>query len=526
MNTAENYLLGIDLGTTNVKAIVLDENGTVVASASKANSLIFPGSNMTEQDANCWWENTSEILRTITKKTGIDIVKKIRCISVSSQTVTMLPLDKDGNVLRNALIWMDNRSSKELHYIINTLGFDHYVSIIGAQPDIAFLPNKILWYRKNEPELFKKTYRILQASSFINYKLTGEMTMDIDQAARCQCLDLKTLQWSPEISEVIGVDLNSILPQPKAVDEIIGHITKEAAAQTGLISGIPVVAGASDAMASMYATGLSKLGEAGESSGTTSLVFVGHDKQSATDLPVVTKPCSISGMPYLFDAPINTSGASIKWYLDTFGKPDIDYAAEHDLNVYQYLNQVAANVNPGSNGVLFFPYLLGERAPLWNSHAKGMFIGLSLDTSRNDIIRSVFEGTAFALRHVMTTIKEAGASANCLRITGGGAKSHTWSQIKASMLRMPVYILDDKTGDVPFGDTLIAGLASGVFSNLSESIRKLIQVKEIIHPIEEWADAYDKLYPFYINMYQHLDKDFIYYQETLEKLSQKNKDKK
>lgn len=518
MKIIQNYLLGIDLGTTNVKAIILDENGSVIASASRTNNLIFPGGNMVEQDPNCWWENTAEILRTITDTAGPDIVKKIRCICVSSQTVTMLPLDKEGNVLRNALIWMDSRSNKELNYIIESLGFDYYVSIIGAQPDVAFLPNKILWYRKNEPELFQKTYRILQASSYINFKLTGKMTMDIDQAARSQCLDVTSLKWSDEISNVIGVDLNTILPQPVAVDEIIGHVTKEAALQTGLISGIPVVAGASDAMASMYATGLSRLGEAGESSGTTSLVFVGHDKQSATDIPVVTKPCSIMGMPYLFDAPINTSGASIKWYLDTFGKDELDYATKHGINVYDYLNQLAAEVKPGSNGVMFFPYLLGERAPLWNTYARGMFIGLSLNTVKKDVIRSIFEGTSFALRHVLSTIKDAGGKANCLRITGGGSKSRVWSQIKASMLRMPVYILDEKSGDVPFGDTLIAGHGVGVFPNLTESMNKLIQVKEIIQPIEEWADVYDKLYSYYIQMYRHLDQDLKSYQETLTKL--------
>ena len=342
--------------------------------------------------------------------------------------------------------------------------------------------------------------------------------MDIDQAARCQCLDINKLTWSEEISHVLDVDLNTILPQPKAVDEIIGYITDNAAKQTGLISGIPVVAGCSDAMASMYATGLSKIGEAGESSGTTSRVFVGHNKQSASNLPVVTKPCSIEGMPYLFDAPISTSGASIKWFLDNLGNEEITYASNNNINVYEHINELALKVNPGSNGVIYFPYLLGERAPLWNSYAKGMFIGLSLGTTRNDIIRSVFEGTAYALRHVITIIKDAGASVNCLRITGGGAKSHTWSQIKASMLRIPVLILDDKSGDVPFGDTLIAGHAVGVFPDLTESINRLIQVKEIIQPVDQWADAYDKLYPYYIDMYQDLDKDLFRYQKTLSNL--------
>ena len=501
------YVIGMDLGTTNIKAIIISEEGKVVATSSRPNQLLMPKPNHVEQDANLWWQNAVEILQDVTKEAGREVVENIKGICVSSQTVTMLPVDKDGNTLYNGLIWMDSRSAGELAYIIDTIGFDRYVNIIGGQPDVAFLPNKILWFKKNEPELFAKTACILQASSYINYKLTNVFSMDIDQAARCQCLDINTMAWSPEISEVIGVDLDSILPTPKAVNEIIGCVTKEAAELTGLVEGIPVVAGASDAMASMYATGLVSLGEAGESSGTTSLVFVGSNTKSASDVPVVTKPCAIEGMPYVFDAPINTSGAAIKWYLDTFGKEDKIKAEEAGINVYEYMNRVAQEVPAGSNGVLFFPYLLGERAPLWNSYARGMFIGMSLDTTRDEIIRSVFEGTAFALRHVMETVKESGAVANCLRITGGGSKSRTWSKIKDSMLHIPVYVLDEGSGDVPFGDALIVGNVVGVFPDLKQTIDKLVKVKEVIEPDEEWAAAYDKLYPFYLKMYQNLDAD-------------------
>jgi xylulokinase len=514
----ENYLLGIDLGTTNVKAIIMDENGNVITSASRQNELIFPGSSMVEQDANLWWKNTIEILSDVTKKAGHDIVKRIRGISVSSQTVTLLPLDKAGNPLRNAIIWMDSRSAPELQYIIDTIGYKHYVSIIGAQPDSVFLPNKILWYRKNEPELFNKTHRIVQASSYINYKLTGKITMDMDQASRTQCLDINTLKWSDEVSRAIGADINSLLPQPQNVMDIIGSVTSEAAALTGLVSGIPVIAGASDALASMYAMGLGRLGESGESSGTSSLVFVGHDTPSATDIPVVTRPCPVSGMPYIFDAPLSTSGAALKWYLDTLGKAEKDFANEHNLDVYEYMKQLAMESCAGSKGLMFFPYLMGERAPLWNSYARGMFIGLSLDTERKEIIRSVLEGTAFALRHVISTIKETGAKVDSLRITGGGSKNRIWSQIKASMLNIPVHILDDRSGDVPFGDTLIAGQAVGVFSDITKSMEKLVTVKEVIQPIKEWTDVYDQMYPLYINMYKHLDSDLKQLKETVSKL--------
>ncbi len=514
----KNYLLGIDLGTTNVKGNIMDEAGTVIATASRPNELLIPAPGCIEQDANCWWENTRAILKEITAAAGESVVENIRGICISSQVISMLPLDKEGTPLRNAMIWMDTRSAKELDFIIETLGFDRFVSIMGAQPSVAFLPNKLLWFKKNEPELFAKTHRVLQANGYLNFRLTGNMTFDLDSASRCQCLDISTLQWSKEIGDVIGIDLDSILPCPLKITDVIGFVTDEAAAETGLVPGIPVVAGASDAMASMYATGISRLGEGGESSGTTSLVFIGSDTQSAPDVPVVTKPCAIAGMPWLFDGPISSSGASIKWYLDTFGAADKAEAEALGINVYDYLNKEALDVSPGAGGLFFFPYMLGERAPLWNSHARGMFIGMSLDTERAQFVRAVFEGTAYALRHVVETIGASGGNIDCLRITGGGAKSRTWCQIKASMLKVPVLVLDEKSGDVPFGDVLIAGNALGIFPDLTKTVQELVKVKEVIEPIPAWSVAYDQLYPYYLDMYQHLDGDLQKLMKTVDVL--------
>ena len=517
MSKVESYLLGMDCGTTNLKAIILGEDGTVVAEASRPSTFMDLKSDMREQDANEWWSNTVEIFKSLVEQAGHDIVKRIRGISISSHTVTMLPVDAEGNPLRNGITCQDSRSIEELHYIVETIGYDRFVKIVGGRPAVAFLPNKILWFKKHEPELFAKTVCFLQASSFINYKLTAKMTMDIDQATRTQCMDISTMEWSKEIGDVIGVDLDAMLPKPRLVDEIIGFVTEEAAEETGLEEGIPVIAGCSDAMASMHATGMSRLGEAGESSGTTSLVFVGSDTKSAPDIPVVTKPCTIDGMPWIFDAPIQATGASLKWFIEKMAAEEVAYAKEHDLNIYTYLNELALESKPGAGG-LFFPYLLGERAPLWNEYARGMFIGMGMDMKRSDLVRAVFEGTAFALRHVMETVKEAGATAELLRICGGGAKSRTWCQIKASMLNMPVYVMDDKSGDVPVGDALIVGHKLGVFPELTKAAEKIVKVNEIIEPVEEWVEAYDKLYPYYVEMYKHLDTDLKSLKNTVDPL--------
>lgn len=504
---AENYLLGMDCGTTNLKAIILCEDGTIVAEASRRSRFISPGPDMQEQDACEWWQNAREIFRELSAKAGKEIINRVRGICISSHTVSMLPLDKDGNPLRNALTVLDGRSSGELQYIVDRIGYDRFVRIVGGQPAVAFLPNKILWYRRNEPELFEKTECILQASSYINYKLTGVLSTDIDQAIRTQCLDVKTMTWSQEIGHVIGADLDRLLPKPRLIHEIIGEVTPEAAEETGLAAGIPVVAGCSDAMAAMYATGMTGLGEAGESSGTTSLVFVGSETRSRPDASIVTKPCAVEGMRWLYDAPIQSSGATLKWFIETMAGEERAFAEANNKNIYTYLNELALEAAPGSKGLIFFPYILGERAPLWNDYARGMFIGMGMDMKRSELVRSVFEGTAYALRHVIETIRESGADANVLRICGGGAKSRTWSMIKASVLHMPVYVLDEKSGDVPVGDALIVGHKVGVFSDPMETVNRIIKVREIIEPIPEWEEAYDKYYPFYIDMYRHLDGD-------------------
>lgn len=523
----ENYLIGMDCGTTNMKAILMGEDGTVAAKASRLCTTIQAGPGAVEQDAKEWWSNAADIFRSLSKSAGEEVMKRVRGIAISSHTVTMLPLDENGEPLRNALTCQDGRSGEEMREIVEAMGQEHFASVVGGQPAAAFLPNKILWFKNHEPELFEKTKYYIQANSYLNMKLTGVVTIDMDQAARTQCLDINTMEWSEEIGSLIGVELRQVMPERKAVDDIIGTVTEEAAEQTGLPKGIPVIAGCSDALASMYAMGLSEIGDAGESSGTTSLVFAGSRSKSTPNVPVVTRPCSIQGMPWIFDAPIQSTGSSIKWFIEKMAAQEVKEAREKGVDIYTHLNELALESEPGAGGLFFYPYLLGERAPLWNEYARGMFIGMGMDTKRSDFARSVLEGTAYALRHVAETIKESGAVIESLRICGGGARSRTWSRIKASMLRVPVYLLDSESGDVPMGDVLLVGHKVGVFPDFAKASETLIKIKEIIWPAEEWADIYDSLYPYYIEMYQKLDESLRHLRETVKNIQEENnQDKK
>lgn len=511
-----NYMIGMDMGTTNIKAIVLRDDGELVAEASLPNTVSNPGPNMQEQDANEWWDHSREIFQKVTGALAPEERKRIRTVGISSQTVCLVPLDADYRPVRPALTCVDGRSYEEMHELVNAIGEERFIRIVGGQAAPTFLPSKILWFKRHEPEFFAKTAYYSQASSFINARLTGVLVTDVDQAQRTQCLDVKTMDWSREIGEAIGVDLDKVLPPISLVKHVIGQVTEQAAQQTGIPAGTPVIAGCSDAMSAMFAMGLSELGQAGESSGTTSLVFVGTDTKSAPDLPIITRPCPVEGMPWLYDAPVMSSGSAIKWYIDTIARIEVETANVEDCNIYEYLNHLALDRSePGARGLFFFPYLMGERAPLWNDYARGMMIGLRMDTKRADFARAVFEGTAFALRHVVETIRKEGVAVNSLRICGGGSRSRTWNMIKASMLHVPVQILADGSGDVPLGSALLAGYSVGLFEDLTAIIEKLVKVEEVIEPVPTWETIYDKLYPYFVDMYEHLDEDLARLQKTM-----------
>lgn len=516
------YVLGMDCGTTNSKAVLVSGAGEKVAEAACPNRFIRPEPGRHEQDAETWWGDAVRLFHALSKQAGSEVMERIAGICVSSHTVSMLPVDDGGRPLRHAITYQDGRSHRELRRILDRIGRERYIEIVGGQPSTAFLPGKLLWFKEQEPELFSKTHKIMQASSYINLKLTGAYSSDIDQASRTQCMDVDRMEWSKEIGDCLGVDLQKLLPPLYPVDGVIGAVTGEAAKETGLRKGTPVLAGCSDAMASVYALGLGALGDAGESSGTTSLCFFGSRKRGTPEVPVVTRHCAIEGMPYIFDAPIQTSGAAVKWFIDRFAQKEQAEARKQDRDIYALLNESALEAAPGSGGLLFFPYLLGERAPLWKEHARGMFIGLGMDTERTDLIRSVFEGTAFALKHVYSVVREAGAEATSFRICGGGAKSRTWCQIKAAMLNLPVHVLSEGAGDVPVGDALLAGHRMGLFPDLKKAAERVVKIWETIEPDREWVKTYDALYPYYVEMYQRLDECLARYKDTVDALKDGN----
>jgi len=517
MNIDNKYLLGIDIGTTNVKAILFSVNGVPVAMGEKEYPTYYPEHNAAEQSADDWWQSTVCVIQKIVNNPNVS-KGKIAAICVSSQMPTLLPLDENGNPLRRGMIWMDRRAEKECLWLLEQFGKKKYKEIFGkSRPDPFHVMPKLLWLKNHEPEIYKKTKKIHLTNTYINYKLTGSSAVDDLQAESSRAYDVLKKDWSIDLENLTGIPLHDLMPEVHSIFDIIGYVNDEAAEQTGLEKGIPVLCGMADGHANIVEGGVTKIGYASESTGTTTLLFIAHSKPLSPQgrLSSMSQFFPIPDVPYTLIAPINSAGASLKWYLNTYKEYiELINAEIKESNLYNALNVLAQKSPAGSGGLFFFPYLSGERAPFWNSYVKGMFIGLTAASSHENIIRSLYEGTSFALRSVVEEAYREGAVINRIRSSGGGANSDIWLKIKASMLKMPLEV-SLGMGGAPMGDAIVAGYGIGLYQDFVKAVETFQHVDKVVDPVDEWVKIYDDMYPVYISMINHLDNDLQMLEEVV-----------
>ncbi|MDY5220321.1 MAG: FGGY family carbohydrate kinase [Eubacteriales bacterium] len=504
----KNFLLGVDLGTTNVKASIYDFEGKLV-SAGEAGSyeIISERPNWAEQDARIWWSDTVlAIRRALAGLKGS--ADEIAGISVSSQGMAMLPLDANGEPLCLAHIWMDRRGTEEAKYIEEVFGADRIRACFGVKSDSYYQITNILWFKRNRPDLWKRTRHIVKANTYINYKLTGQIALDEPQAIMTMCYDLQKRAWCTELGQMLGIDFERCLPRVGACEEIIGCVTSEAAQSTGLCEGTPVAMGGVDTGLALLEMGINGIGDAGEITGTSS-----NNVFAARALP----PCgcgisffppvrATADVPILLYGPTNATGENVRWFRRICGLEG--EALEDGTPVYQYLEGLAREASAGCGGLYYYPYLMGERAPLWNNDVRGMLIGATTNTRRGDLLRAIYEGTCFAQREIFEAAHRIGGiQTKRLFVSGGCARSDIWMQIKASMLNLPVYVTSG-SGGAPKGDAILAGYATGVYRDLFETAEAMRTIARTFEPVPEWRQLYDEMYPIYIRMRNHLMDDF------------------
>ncbi len=496
-------LLGIDIGTTAAKAALFTPDGRLQAVGSAEYPLYHIRAGWVEQRPDEWWNATCTAIRQALAQVEQG-AERIAGICVSAQAPTLIALDADGQPLRPALIWMDRRAEAEVTELENLLGGDAIYRVTGNRPDAFYVGAKHRWYMKNEPHLLARTRTFLQITGYINYRLTGLMSLDTSHAALLQLRDYATGEWSPDLMAACGVEPGQF-PPVRPAHEILGEVTADAAEATGLRIGTPVVVGTVDGAAAALEAGAADPGVAAEMTGT-STVMIMPNNSGVTESAFIAMPHALPGIDLLLGAMVS-SGASLRWFRDQFADLERQTAQQSQADAFDLLTSQAAQAPAGSDGLIFLPYMMGERSPLWNTNARGVLFGLSLATPKAAVIRAILEGTAYALRHNVEVAQQAGVPITEVRSVGGGTRSALWNQIKADVLGVPVLLPEASVG-APFGDALVVGLGVGLYSNVLDTVREVVKIKTRYEPDAANHARYSQQYALFRSIYEHLRPDF------------------
>lgn len=499
----ESLLLGIDVGTSSVKAVLVDLMGNIHAKAQSEYPLHHIRPAWVEQDPEDWWKGTCIAVRQTLDKVPLG-AERVLGLAVSCQAPTLLALDRSGKPLRPAMIWMDRRAEAEAVSLKELLGADYIGRITGNRPDAFYLAARLLWMKNNEPELLKQTWQFVQVNSYINYRLSGQLTLDPANGALLQLRDYKKEEWSETLCSACGVK-PSQFPEVVLSHYVQGKVTEEASESTGLKVGTPVMAGTVDSASAALEAGVVEPGIAAEMTGTSTVVIIPNDK-GLIEPALIAMPHALPGIHLLLGAMV-ASGGCLRWFRDQFGQQEVLSASELRADAFDLLTKKASEVDPGSSGVIFLPYMMGERSPIWHTNARGVFFGLSLATPGAALIRSILEGTAFALRHNIEVALNAGAEVREVRSVGGCSRSDLWNQIKADVLGCPLLLPHTSVGS-PFGAAVLAGMGVGVFPDIRKSLLKMVHLEKRFEPNKENHDRYMQNYMVFRDIYEHLKVDF------------------
>jgi xylulokinase len=499
----EPLLLGIDVGTSSVKAVLLDLRGNLCAACQAEYPLHHIRPAWVEQDPEDWWQATCTAIRETLAKVphGRD---RVLGLAVSSQAPTLLPLDRSGRPLRPAMIWMDRRAEAEAVRLTELLGAAEIHRITGNRPDAFYLAARLLWLRNHEPEILKRTWQFVQVNGYVNYRLTGRLAVDPAHAVLMQMCDYASGKWSEVLCNACGVEPEQF-PEILEAAAVQGEVTLEAAEATGLRAGTPVMAGTVDSPAAALEAGVTEPGIAVEMTGTSTVVIIPNDR-GLTEPALIALPHVLPGIHLLLGAMVS-SGGCLRWFRDQLGQPETEAARERGTDAFDLLTEQAAHVGPGSDGAIFLPYMMGERSPLWHTNARGVFFGLSLATGKAALVRAILEGAAFALRHNVEVAARAGAEVREMRSVGGCSRSDLWNQIKADVLGLPVLLPRTSVGS-PFGAAILAGMGAGAFPDVRRSLLEMVQIGRRFEPNPANHEKYTEIYHVFRGIYDHLKGDF------------------
>ncbi len=497
----KHFIIAHDLGTTGNKATLYDQDGKLVGSAFYAYGTDYPHTSWAEQNPEDWWQAICTSTRQLLAKTGAP-PGEIACITFSGQMMGCVPLDKNGHPLRTAIIWADQRSVEQERWVGERVSPQEIYRISGHRLSASYSLQKILWLRDHQPEIYRAAYKFVHAKDAMVARMTGNFVTDVSDASGMNLYDLDARRWSSRILEAVRLDESSLPEVHRSID-VVGEVLPAAADEIGVAVGTPVVIGGGDGPCAAAGSGVVAEGSAYNYIGSSSWIAV------ASATPVFDPECKtvtfehiVPGM-YSPNGTMQSAGASYQWMRDQLCGVEVELARSGEGSPYEQMNTAAASSPPGANGLIFLPYLMGERSPRWNPKARGAFIGLTIRHTRADMIRAVLEGVTMNLRLILTALQSHGVQVEAMRLIGGGARGRFWNQMMADIYGLPVYrmtILEEATS---MGAAMAGGVGVGLFPDFTVS-QQMNPVAEIFEPDPKGRQAYEQIFPLFESCYQAL----------------------
>ena len=495
----KKYLLGIDIGTSACKVAVFNREGEVIASGNGEYQVYYPQQGYAEQKPEEWWETIYHTVKATLQKADIDS-KDIAGIGVDGQSWSAIAVDEKGTVLHNTPIWMDSRSDSICKRLNEEIGADNIFNLAGNSLQPSYTTAKIIWYKENLPEVYKKIYKILQSNSFIVHRLTGVFSQDKSQGYGLHCFDMHSGTWNEKMCERLGI-AKELLPDIYDCHQVVGCVTEEAARLSGLAVGTPVVAGGLDAACGTLGAGVihpSQTQEQGGQAGGMSICMGEYNADPSLILSFHVIP-----ERWLLQGGTTGGGGAMRWFEKEFADFEREEAKRLGKSSLEQLNLIADKVNPGCDGMVFLPYMAGERSPIWDVKAKGVYYGLDYSKTKGHFVRAVMEGVAYSLKHNLEVAKAAGAEVNEMRAMGGSANSLLWTQIKSDITGKPIAVPSSDTATT-LGAAILAGVGVGMYQDFEEAVELTVKVKRYHKPNMDNHAIYQENYKTYLEVYKNL----------------------
>lgn len=485
----ESYILAHDLGTSGNKATLFSTKGRLISSQTKPYDTHYFNNTWVEQDADDWWEavcsSTKELIRTSSIHP-----EEIAVVSFSGQMMGCLCVDRQGKPLRKSIIWADQRAVRQTAQIEEHISQRDFYHIAGHRNTPSYGVQKLMWVRDNEPEIYEQTFKVLNAKDYIVFCLTGKFYTEYSDGNSMGCFDLCNLKWSEELISYAGIDYDK-LPELKPSTYVAGKVTAEAALATGLAPGTPVVLGGGDGVTANVGTGSVCPGKTYSCMGTSAWITTTTEKPIFDEgMRTVTWAHVIPGL-YAPNGTMQTAGGAYSWLKNTICRMESYDAELHGKSPYDYMNEQIAASPAGSNGIIFLPYLLGERAPRWDVSAKGAFLGLKSENTRGDLLRSVLEGVTMNLDIILNILRQQ-VKIDEITVIGGGAKGHVWRQIMADVYNTRILVpsLLEEAGSM--GAAVIGGVGAGIYKDFN-AVDYFLEINSVQEPDQTAVEKYNQI---------------------------------